>query len=668
MSTYLTLCSFAQHKKEYMLKKTFVLLITFTSLHFSQTSIDSIYKSISAFEDSSRARILLEDTWKRRSNEPLVAIQLGKEALRIYKNLEDLSGQARANNYLGIVYTNIGAIEIANTYHREALSIALAANNLTQIAYSYNNLGEIFRIKNDIVKATENIQRAIQIFESNNDQLGLAYCYINLGRLYNSQDDFNKALDFFDKATEIARQLNYEEMHSRILLASARIAQRTGDYSRAEQTYHSLENLYSKSNYLKGIAGVWRGLGELAYTKKNYNEALGYISKSIELNGKIYNPEGEINSLNSIARIYITLNDITAGNKYLSLALNKAKEINSPTLTALTYKTYYELFKQVGRLDSALYYHEKYYTLKDSIVTTEEIIKLGELESLIKIEKAERDKEIIQKELESQTKQRNYLIIIAILSILLAIILLIRYFDKKKISEELNNINIVKDKFFRIIAHDLREPFSATFTALGLLKEQYDDLTELEKKEAIEMVGGLIKKNFDLLENLLMWAKSQRKEINFRPVNLTLKPVISKIIQLIETRLNSKNISLNIEISESFEVFADEQMLNTILRNIIFNSAKFTNRNGHIKISGECLNGNCVIKIADDGVGMDKETVKDLFALDRKNVSKGTAGESGSGLGMILVKEFVDAHKGTITIESEPGKGTAVIISLPQKV
>jgi len=270
--------------------------------------------------------------------------------------------------------------------------------------------------------------------------------------------------------------------------------------------------------------------------------------------------------------------------------------------------------------------------------------------------------------LENQTEQRNYLIIIAILSILLAIILLIRYFDKKKISEELKSINVVREKFFRIIAHDLREPFGATFTALGLLKEQYDDLSEAEKKEAIEMVGGLIKKDFDLLENLLMWAKNQRNEINFKPIRLALKPVIKKIIQLIETSLTSKNISLSIETGDSFEVYADEQMLNTILRNIIFNAVKFTNINGHIKISGECSDGNCIIKISDDGIGMDQDTIKDLFALDRKTISKGTAGESGSGLGMILVKEFVDTHKGTITIDSEPGKGTTVTLSLPQKL
>ncbi|MEW6508206.1 MAG: tetratricopeptide repeat-containing sensor histidine kinase [Bacteroidota bacterium] len=650
-----------------MLNKTLVLFFALTSQVFSQIAFDSINQNLSSLQDSVKARILLEEVWNRRSNEPLLAIQLGKEALKIYKRIDDLNGEALAKNYLGIVFVNIGVIEVAFEYHKDALVSAEKANNPTQIAYSLNNLGEIFRTRNDIVKATEYIQRAIQIFESIDDKKGLAYCYVNLGRLYNSQDDFNKALYFFEKANDIARKLNYEDMYGRVLLAIARIAQRTGDYAIAKKTYKDLETLYNKSNYLKGIAGVWRGLGELAYSKKNYKEALDYAFKALELNTKIYFAEGEINTLNSIAKIYLALNNIKTGEQHLSLALKKAREINSASLTASTYKTYYELYKQSGRTDSALHYHEKYYTLKDSIVTKDEMIKLGALESLLKIEKTEKEKEIIQKELESKTRQRNYLIIIAILSLLIAVILFKRYFDKKRISEELNSINIVKDKFFRIIAHDLREPFSATFTALGLLKDQYDDLSESEKKEAIEMISGLIKRDFDLLENLLLWARNQRKEINFNPTNLKLNPIISKTTQLIETSLATKNILLTIETDNSFEVYADEQMLNTILRNIIFNAVKFTNENGHIKISGNRSNGSCIIKVSDDGVGMDKDTITDLFTLNRKTISRGTAGESGSGLGMILVKEFVDNHKGTIKIESEPGKGTVVILSFPTR-
>lgn len=649
-----------------MRQKAFLIFFTITTVLFSQTATDSINNSISSLEDSVKARILLEETWKRRSNDPLIAIQLGKEALKIYKNLKDKSGEAKANNYLGITYTNIGAIEVAFEYHSAALIAAEEASNKTQIAYSYNNIGEIYRTKNNVVKATEKIQQAIQIFESIEDSQGLAYCYVNLGRLYAAQDDLNRALEFFDRAKEISLLLGLEDMHGRILLAIARIAQRGGDFSKAEKTYFDLEKLYRKTDYQKGIAEVWRGLSEVEYNNRKLQEALDYSLKSLDLNKQILYAEGEINNLNQIAKIYLALNNINAGERYLSLALNKSNVINSLTLSAATYKTYYQLYKQIGRLDSALYYHEKYYETKDSIVTKEEMIKLGELESLIKIEKAEREIVLLQNDLENQTRQRNYLIVIAALFLMIAIILTFRYFEKKRVSEELNNINIVKDKFFRIIAHDLREPFSATFTALGLLKEQYNELNESEQKEAIEMIGGLIKRDFDLLENLLMWAKNQRQEISFRPIKLTLKPVITTILQLIETNLTNKNIAVKINCPVELSVYADDQMLNTILRNLIFNSVKFTNIGGKIEISAENGDAESVIKISDNGIGMDKDAIKDLFALEKKSISKGTAGESGSGLGMIIVKEFVDAHKGKIQVESEPGEGTTITITLPK--
>jgi signal transduction histidine kinase len=646
--------------------KAIILFITITTILFPQAPIDSINKSISSLEDSVKARILLEETWKRRSNDPLTAIQLGKEALKIYKHLINKSGEAKANNYLGITYTNIGAIEVAFEYHKAALLAAEETGNSTQIAYSYNNIGEIYRTKNNVVKATENIQKAIQVFESIDDKQGLAYCFVNLGRLYAGQDDFNRALELFENAKEISLQLGLEDMHGRILLAIARIAQRGRDFYKAEQTYFDLEKIYHKTDYQKGIAGVWRGLSEVAYNNKKFREALDYSLKSLDLNKRILNAEGEVNNLNQIAKIYLAQNNIKAGERYLSLALKKSEELNSSTLLASTYKTYYQLYKQIGRLDSALYYHEKYYDLKDLIVTKEEMIKLGELESLIKIEKTERENEILQKDLENQTRQRNYLIIISLLFLLLAIGLTVRYIEKKRVSEKLNSINIVKDKFFRIIAHDLREPFSATFTALGLLKEQYNELSESEQKEAIEMIGSLIKRDFDLLENLLLWAKNQRQEIKIQPVKLPLKPIISKILKLIETSLTNKNISVNISCPEELAVYADDQMFNTIMRNIIFNAVKFTSIGGKIKITAEGTKDNTIIKIIDNGVGMDRDTVKDLFVLDKKAVSRGTAGESGSGLGMILVKEFVDAHKGTIQIESEPGSGTTITIILPR--
>ncbi|MEW6194198.1 MAG: tetratricopeptide repeat-containing sensor histidine kinase [Bacteroidota bacterium] len=645
--------------------KIFLLFTASMSYIYPQASADSILSKVSSLDDSTKTRILLEETWNRRSNDPLTAIQLGKAALTITKATGDKVLEAKANNYLGVTYTNIGALEIALEYHYSALNAAKESNDRTQIGYSHNNIGVIYRIRNNIEAATEHIQDAIKIFESINEEEGAAYCYINIGRLYAAQDDFNNALVYFERTNVLAVKVNNKELLARVLLEIAKLSQRKGDFSRAERSYLELENLYKKINYLKGFAEVWSGLSDIESSKGNMSAALKYSFKALELSQKIINPEGEVNNLNDIALIYLALNNSKASEKYLYTALKRSNEINEPGLTASTYHTFYKLYKQIGNTDSALFYFEKYHNLKDSIVTKEEILKLGELESLVKIERTEREKEILQNDLENQIKQRNYLIIIVLLFVILVIIVTFRYFEKQRISEKLNQVNIVKDKFFRIIAHDLREPFHAIFTAIGLLRDQYDELSDDDRKETIRTIGDSIKRDFDLLENLLMWAKNQRQEIKFEPRALNLKTIIQKIVDLIQTNLTNKDISLIINCPDELLVYADEQMLNTILRNTIFNSVKFSHVGGEINISATTTGNKIDIIIKDNGLGMDRETLENMFVLDKKTVSKGTAGETGSGLGMILTKEFIEAHKGTIGVESRLGQGTTITLTLP---
>lgn len=642
----------------------FFIVIT-AAVVYSQTKVDSILSKISPLDDSTRTRILLEETWNRRSNDPLTAIRLGKEAAAVAKAEGDKTLEAKSNNYLGVIYTNIGAIEMAFEYHQTALNIAKEANDPPQTAYSYNNLGNVYRIRNNIQQATVNIQEAIKIFEEINDQQGLAYCYINIGRLYAAQEDFNNALDYFERADKISIALNNEDMRARILLEIAKLAQNKKDFARAEQSYFELEKLYKKINYLKGFAEVWQGLSDIAYKKKNMNDAMSYSLKALELNKKILNAEGEVNNLNDIALICLEQKKIKAGEDYLALALHRSIEINEPTLIANTYHTLYRLHKQTGDSDSALFYLEKYHGMKDSIVTNEEILKLGEIESLVKIERSEKEKQILMKDLENQTKLRNYLIIIVVLFILIVIMLAIRYYEKKRLSSELNEMNLVKDKFFKIIAHDLREPFAALFGAASLLRDNYDELTEDEKKQTINMISESIRREFDLLQNLLIWAKSQQRQIKFNPQKLNLLLIINENVELIKTNLANKNISLRVECADDLIINADEQMLNTIIRNLIFNALKFTNEGGEILIAAKRKEGQTKIEVSDNGVGMNNETIQNLFALDKKNVGKGTSGETGSGIGLILTKEFVEAHKGTITAASEPGKGSVFTINLP---
>jgi signal transduction histidine kinase/tetratricopeptide (TPR) repeat protein len=602
-----------------------------------------------------------------RSNDPLSALQIAKHALELSVTTEDLNNQAKSLNYIGVIYTNLGANEVALDHHYAALKVAIEADDWEQSGYSYNNIGGVYGYKNNLSAAIENIQKAIKIFEDNNDQTGLAYCSINIGKLYENQDNFDKSLEYFNRALKISLEINKQDMQARILLDIANLHYQKGDYAKAKEAYLELEKYYEEINYLKGLAEIWNGLSEVYFKERKYNDALKYSEKALELNKVILNAKSEVNSLNNIALIYLALGKKNIGENYLAKSHTKSVEINNPYALMDTYNTHYSFYKQTGELNKSIQYYEKYHQLQDSIFTNEEVIKLGELEALLRIEKAEGEKQVLQKELEIQKYQRNYFIVILIMLFLIAAAVTFRFYEKKKLSEELKQTNLVKDKFFSIISHDLREPFSAILGSIDILKNCYDELNEKERIESIDTIQQALHKDFELLENLLMWARNQSNDILFSPVKLRVKELIDKNIFLIKSNLTKKNIAVEINCDENLSITADEQMLNSILRNLIFNAVKFTRSDGKISITVARDNNFVNITINDDGLGMDEYTLNKLFQLDKKVTSKGTAGESGSGIGLILTKDFIKRHKGKITVESQLNVGSSFNVSLPSK-
>lgn len=643
----------------------FIIGLFYCSFVFSQHTSDSILSTIAESDDSTKIRILLDETWNIRSNEPLKAADLANHAKLLAKKISNKILEAEAENYLGIIHTNIGATELALDFHFSALKIAQEAKSSEQIAYSYNNIGGVYRIKNELTLASENIQKAVEIFESISDNRGLAYCYINLGRLYKIQENYERSFKYFENSLAIANELNNEDMRARILLEIADLSVEHGLYSKASESLHELEKLYHKINYKKGLAEVWHKTADLYLNDNKPRNALEYAVKALQTNKEILNYEGEVNNLAQVSLIYLALGKTPEGEKYLYRALNKAREKNESSLLIVAYFTLYKFYKKKGSTSKALDYYEKYNHLRDSVYSNEEMVKLGELESLIRIQKTESENEYLQKDLENQTTLRNYSVIIAVLFLIIVIIMSLRFYEKKKSNEMLQQTNAVKDKFFRIIAHDLREPFSALFGGIELLKENYDDLTDTERKDTIDTIGQTVKSNYELLENLLMWSRSQSNVIKFQPEKINIKELIDKNITLVQYNLSSKQINVKVDCDNDLTISADEQMFNSILRNLIFNAVKFTKINGDISISAEQDNNNIKIKISDTGLGMYEETINNLFNFEKKTVSKGTAGESGSGLGLILIKEFVEKHNGKISIDSVVGKGSTFTLFFP---
>lgn len=238
--------------------------------------------------------------------------------------------------------------------------------------------------------------------------------------------------------------------------------------------------------------------------------------------------------------------------------------------------------------------------------------------------------------------------------------------ELEKSEKHLRELNSMKDKFFSIIAHDLRSPFSIFLNMTKVIEENYQTMTKDEIVEFNKSMGNSASNLFQLLENLLEWAQIQKGIIPFHPQPFRMKPLILSALDLIKQQITGKNLSLKLDIPEDTVVYADERMVDTIIRNLLTNAIKFTPKSGQIAIQlVELDTTKATISIQDSGIGMSPYIVEHLFHIDVNTSRYGTQGEPSSGLGLILCKEFIEKNQGTLLVESEEGKGTKVTFTFP---
>jgi PAS domain S-box-containing protein len=240
--------------------------------------------------------------------------------------------------------------------------------------------------------------------------------------------------------------------------------------------------------------------------------------------------------------------------------------------------------------------------------------------------------------------------------------------NKKTLKEhekKLLQLNIDKDRFISILGHDLRSPFSGL---LGLAELLTSNVRKFDIDE-IEVFANYINSSaqitYNLLDNLLIWGRSQTGRIVFNPQKLNLTEICKNIHELLSASAYAKNITINYSVAEEITVFADIDMLKTILRNLVSNSIKFTEKNGEINISAVQSNSEITISVIDNGIGIKPENLNELFDISHMHTTTGTAEEEGTGLGLIICKDFVEKHGGEIEVESEPGKGSKFYFTLP---
>jgi PAS domain S-box-containing protein len=235
----------------------------------------------------------------------------------------------------------------------------------------------------------------------------------------------------------------------------------------------------------------------------------------------------------------------------------------------------------------------------------------------------------------------------------------------KENEKKLNQLNIDKNRFISILSHDLKSPFN---NILGLSEILTEDIRKLDAAE-IEDIANEINKSarstYNLLEDILLWARTQQGKIPFKPQILNFRDICKNILETLLPNADAKNIAINCSAEDHINVFADIDMLKTVLRNLMSNAIKFTNNGGAINMRAEQTDSDVTISVSDNGIGITPDDLTKFFDISEVITTKGTAGETGTGLGLLLCKEFVEKHGGKIWVESEVGKGSDFKFTLP---
>jgi len=234
-------------------------------------------------------------------------------------------------------------------------------------------------------------------------------------------------------------------------------------------------------------------------------------------------------------------------------------------------------------------------------------------------------------------------------------------------NEELQKLNLNKNKFFSIISHDIKSPLNAVIMFSKLLMEQKENISVDEPKQLVELLYDASKNVYDFIDKLLLWSKVQMERVDYNPELHSIKELILNTISILSNYAERKNITIINNANTDIETYVDKEMIMLVLRNLISNAIKFTKSGGKVEITVIDKNDFIEISISDSGIGIDESNLAKLFRLDSQYRRVGTDEESGTGLGLILCKDFIDKHNGEIRAESKENQGSTFTFTLPSK-
>lgn len=534
------------------------------------------------------------------------AIAAYLEALKLTQHDPDYSAELLAN--IGLVHDEMDNLDAAIDYYQQAVALNQAIRDSGSLAIDYDYLGAAYARLKRSDSAVINYQRALHLFSKTGKDDRYAVTLSNLATvLPHYPDSLEKAIEYFNLAWKKFQELGW--------------------------------NHYE--------VDISQGIGDVLLKEGKPGEAIGMYEKALQL------------------------------------AFKFKREL---LIKRTIYRQLAEAYQAKGNYKRALENHVLFSQYNDSVNETQIFEQVASLEKQFETERKEIEINSLQAKqaltnLQLKKNREIKILGFALAIVLLALVFFIlkRYADKARLNKlleskneaieksekELQAINAAKNKFFTIIAHDLKNPFLAVMGYSELLCRDFDRFDEAEKRKFAGEIHSSANKIYQLLENLLKWSHAQTGRLTFKPSEVELKLPVSTALDLLQPQANKKNIRISLDFDENLVIFADPLMIETVIRNLLSNAIKFTDTNGHIEISGVRKGSWAEICVKDNGIGIPETELSKLFRIDSTVKQKGTADEDGSGLGLIICQEFVRKHEGEIRVSSAPEKGSMFCFTVP---
>jgi signal transduction histidine kinase len=592
----------------------------------------------------------------------------------------------------GQIYENKRVTERSLLYYRKAYDEFIKLENYIEIGNCALKMGNLYYDMANYSEAYFFYLQSLNAYEKENDQLGIARMENNLGNVSFDMGRLVEAEKHYRKAYEIYVEIGLDNEAYGALSNIGLIFYERELYDSALVFYQEVMNELdpdslssSKQRYI--LSFVYNNAA-LAYDDQGEQElALEYYQKGLYLANL-----GD--DQHTAGTVYVNLGSLFGemGNQdsalyYLHRALQIAQQRGFRDLELEVYEELAKLHANKGSYASAYNWMVRYDTLYKAIFNEDQTKEIMRLRSMYEQEINEQEIQQLQSETQVQKMLNKLFIIFIVVIVALAIIIAVNLRSKKhtnqmlaernlqisnaiqKLSEsenELQKLNKSKDRIFSVVAHDLRNPVAAVTGFSELLYDNFDEFpAETQKEYLLQILQGT-QRIQNLLENLLIWARSQMKAVKYEPMTIEVQELLNECVREMKANLDHKKVECLMDVEPNCIVFADKAMMHTVFRNLVINAIKFSFPGGKIRITSESSETGCKIMVSDEGIGIQPEIQEKLFSTNNVVSTPGTTGESGSGLGLVICKEFLERNQGSIQVESEPGNGSTFIVSLPK--